>query len=106
MRWPDVVAQATLAVASRATQIGADAVHDQGEEMDLSGVDLPFRRLDMPLQNVSATAVRAQVGAGGGSGALGGHFQRVDELVLHARLLVAQRGLRGLRHGGGLSPHP
>ena len=40
----------------------ADAVHDQGEEMDLSGVDLPFRRLDMPLQNVSATAVRAQVG--------------------------------------------
>ena len=62
VRWPDVLAQATLAVASRATQIGADAVHDQGEEMDLSGVDLPFRRLDMPLQNVSATAVRAQVG--------------------------------------------
>lgn len=62
VRWPEVLAQATLAVASRATQIGADAVHDQADEMDLSGVDLPFRRLDMPLKNISATAVRSRVG--------------------------------------------
>ena len=62
VRWPEVLAQATLAVAHRATQIGADAVHDDGEEMDLSGVDLPFRRLAMPLKNISATAVRAHVG--------------------------------------------
>jgi nicotinate-nucleotide adenylyltransferase len=62
VRWPEVLAQATLAVANRATQIGADAVHDEADEMDLSGVDLPFRRLDMPLKNISATAVRARVG--------------------------------------------
>jgi nicotinate-nucleotide adenylyltransferase len=38
--------------------------------VDLSVVDLPFRRLKMPLKNISATAVRAQVGqpVGHGSG--------------------------------------
>ena len=71
VRWPEVLAQATLAVANRATQIGIDAVHDQAEEMDLSGVDLPFRRLDMPLKNISATAVRARADhAASGPGAL------------------------------------
>ncbi|MGS5087238.1 nicotinate (nicotinamide) nucleotide adenylyltransferase [Hydrogenophaga sp. A37] len=62
VRWPEVLAQATLAVANRATQIGVDGVHDQGDEMDLSGIDLPFERLDMQLKNISATAVRARAG--------------------------------------------
>jgi nicotinate-nucleotide adenylyltransferase len=62
VRWPEVLAQATLAVANRATHIGADAPPDPELEMDLSAVDLPFRRLDMPLKNISATAVRAHVG--------------------------------------------
>jgi nicotinate-nucleotide adenylyltransferase len=62
VRWPEVLAQATLAVANRATQIGADGVHQEGDEMDISSVDLPFQRLDMPLKNISATAVRGCVG--------------------------------------------
>lgn len=62
VRWPEVLAQATLAVANRATNIGADATLGPQQETDLSGVDLPFRRLDMPLQNISATAVRAHLG--------------------------------------------
>lgn len=62
IRWHEVLARATLAVASRATQIGADAVHDRPDEMDLSDVDLPFQRLNMPLRNISATAVRARAG--------------------------------------------
>jgi nicotinate-nucleotide adenylyltransferase len=61
VRWPEVLAQATLAVANRATPIGADGALDQVQEIDLSGVDLPFERLQMPLKNISATAVRAQV---------------------------------------------
>jgi len=68
MRWPEVLQLATLAVANRATHIGADAAPDQVREMDLSGVDLPFVRLDMPLQNISATAVRARVGRPPGHG--------------------------------------
>jgi len=61
VRWPEVLAQVTLAVAKRSTQIGADALHEMTQEIDLSGVDLPFLRLDMPLKNISATAVREQV---------------------------------------------
>jgi nicotinate-nucleotide adenylyltransferase len=60
-RWADVLQHATLAVANRAINIGADARLDQEVEMDLSGVDVPFTRLHMPLRNISATAVRAQV---------------------------------------------
>jgi nicotinate-nucleotide adenylyltransferase len=62
MRWPEVLQQARLAVANRATRIGADALDDTLAEADLSGVDLPFIRLDMPLTNISATAVRARFG--------------------------------------------
>jgi nicotinate-nucleotide adenylyltransferase len=61
VRWPEVLAHATLAVADRATNIGADGALDQVQEMDLSTVDLPFERLKMPLKNISATAVRAHV---------------------------------------------
>ncbi|MDP2419082.1 MAG: nicotinate (nicotinamide) nucleotide adenylyltransferase [Hydrogenophaga sp.] len=61
VRWPEVLEQATLAVANRATNVGADGALDQVQEMDLSSVDLPFERLHMPLKNISATAVRAHV---------------------------------------------
>ena len=62
VRWQEVLELATLAVANRATNIGADAPLDQAVETDLSQVDLPFERLDMPLKNISATAVRARLG--------------------------------------------
>lgn len=62
VRWPEVLQYATLAVADRATDIGADAALDQSQEMDLSVVDLPFVRLHMPLRNISASAVRAHAG--------------------------------------------
>lgn len=61
VRWNEVLELATLAVANRAINIGADADPDQSAEMDLSTVDVPFIRLDMPLRNISATAVRAHV---------------------------------------------
>ena len=61
VRWQEVLDLATLAVANRATNIGADARLDQASETDLSGVDLPFKRLSMPLKNISASAVRARV---------------------------------------------
>jgi len=61
VRWSDVLEQATLAVANRAVNIGANGALDQVQEMDLSAVDLPFERLQMPLKNISATAVRAHV---------------------------------------------
>lgn len=71
IRWQEVLERASLAVANRATNIGADAPLDRAQETDLSGVDLPFLRLDMPLKNISATAVRARVNeAGSRSGAL------------------------------------
>jgi nicotinate-nucleotide adenylyltransferase len=62
VRWQEVLELATLAVANRATNIGADASLDQDLETDLSGVDLPFELLNMPLKNISASAVRARVG--------------------------------------------
>lgn len=60
VHWPEVLAQARLAVANRAVNIGADAALDQREEMDISSVDLPFVRLSMPLKNISASAVRSR----------------------------------------------
>lgn len=62
MRWPEVLRLAQLAVANRATRIGTDALEQTHAETDLSGVDIPFVRLDMPLTNISATAVRARFG--------------------------------------------
>lgn len=61
VRWDEVLHLASIAVANRAINIGADARLDQAEEMDLSGVDVPYTLLHMPLKNISATAVRAQV---------------------------------------------
>ncbi|MDO9437468.1 nicotinate (nicotinamide) nucleotide adenylyltransferase [Hydrogenophaga sp.] len=62
VRWQEVLELATLAVANRATNIGADVPLDNATETDLSSVDLPFELLNMPLKNISATAVRARVG--------------------------------------------
>lgn len=61
VHWQEVLRFATLAVANRAINIGAQASHEQEMELDLSAVDVPFVRLNMPLQNISATAVRAHV---------------------------------------------
>lgn len=61
IRWEEVLRLATLAVANRAIHIGADADPTQQVEQDLSGVDVPFVQLNMPLHNISATAVRAHV---------------------------------------------
>lgn len=61
VRWQEVLELATLAVANRATNIGVDGPLDHAVETDLSQVDLPFERLDMPLKNISATAVRARL---------------------------------------------
>ena len=65
VRWQDVMAQARLAVAARARSIGAQALDEPAEEADLSGVGLPFVPLTMPLNPVSATAVRARLAAVG-----------------------------------------
>lgn len=61
VRWTGVLVQATLAVANRAVNMGANGAQDSMQEMDLSAVDLPFVRLQMPLKNISATAVRAHL---------------------------------------------
>jgi len=71
VRWPEVVDLATLAVANRPTHIGADAMDVPAQETDLSHVDLPFRRLSMPMHAVSATAVRARLAHPGGAPADG-----------------------------------
>jgi nicotinate-nucleotide adenylyltransferase len=62
VRWDEVLQFATLAVANRAADIGANAPPDQTTESDLSDVGLPFQSLRMPLKNISATDVRARVG--------------------------------------------
>lgn len=79
MRWPEVLASAQLAVANRATRIGEDALDAQQDQTDLSGVDLPFIRLDMPLNNISATAVRARFGQP--MGRTGAHAALVPQAV-------------------------
>lgn len=61
VRWQEVLQRATLAVANRAMHIGADADPDQQLPQDLAGAGVSFVALDMPLRNISATAVRARV---------------------------------------------
>lgn len=72
VRWPEILTLATLAVADRAPDRPADAAPGQPEPLDLTGLDLPFERLQMPLAPISATAIRASAaqttsrnGAGG-----------------------------------------
>lgn len=57
-RWEDLLRLVTLAVADRADRLGTDALSPAHEAMDLSDVDIPHQRLQMPLINVSATALR------------------------------------------------
>ncbi len=68
VRWQDVLALATLAVANRPTSIGTQALLGEAPETDLSAIDIPFARLDMPLQHLSATAVRARLAGGSADG--------------------------------------
>lgn len=60
-RWPEIINHARLAVANRAIHIGADADPAQHIATDISAVDVPHVKLDMPLKNISATAVRTHV---------------------------------------------
>lgn len=60
-RWSEIVDHARLAVANRAIHIGADADPAQEMATDISAVDVPHVLLDMPLTNISATAVRTHV---------------------------------------------
>jgi nicotinate-nucleotide adenylyltransferase len=62
VRWPEVLALATLAVADRAPQNSIDAPQLPDVPMDLTAVDIPFERLQMPLSSISATAIRAHAG--------------------------------------------
>lgn len=61
VRWEEVLSLATLAVANRPTNIGAQALRGDAPLTDLSRVDLPFVPLRMPLQHISATALRAKL---------------------------------------------
>lgn len=65
VRWQEVLALATLAAANRTPQSGAIADAANTDEADLSGIDFPFVQLNMPLRNISATAVRARAGQAG-----------------------------------------
>lgn len=60
-RWEEVLRHATLAVANRPIHMAADAEPAAVAEADLSGVDIPFERLRMPLHPTSSTAIRAHV---------------------------------------------
>ncbi len=61
VRWDEVLRLARLAVANRPINLGANNASTPAVEIDLSAVDLPFVRLDMPLQATSSTAIRAHV---------------------------------------------
>lgn len=60
-RWDEVLRHATLAVANRPIHIATGAEPAAAVEADLSGVDIPFVRLHMPLHPTSSTAIRAHV---------------------------------------------
>lgn len=59
VRWAEVLELASLAVAQRPHQ-GDGGSQGSGLAADISGVDVPFLPLSMPLYNVSATAIRAR----------------------------------------------
>ena len=61
VRWTEVLDMATLVVAQRAPQDGAVAGPGAGAAADLSAVDVPFVPLEMPLNNMNATAIRARL---------------------------------------------
>ena len=55
-RWQEVLQCATLAVASRAVESACQ----QGELLELRGIDIPHISLDLPPRPLSATSVRAR----------------------------------------------
>ena len=61
VRWPEILELATLAVAQRSPQEAGQTGVSLDKAADLSGVDVPFVPLKMPLRNVSATSVRARL---------------------------------------------
>jgi nicotinate-nucleotide adenylyltransferase len=67
VRWAEVLNLATLAVAQRPLQ-GLANEQDLGLAADVSGVDVSFVTLSMPLHNVSATAIRARASCANGQG--------------------------------------
>ncbi len=76
VRWTEVLDLARLAVAHRAPQSNLQEAHPLDlDAADLSGVDVPFVPLSMPLHHVSATSIRAQ--ASGASQ----HEPSLDRLV-------------------------
>jgi nicotinate-nucleotide adenylyltransferase len=74
VRWAEVLELATLAVAQRPHQSLANE-QDTGLAADISGVDVPFASLSMPLHHVSATAIRARASC------INGHGPDLDRLV-------------------------
>ena len=61
VRWTEVLDLARLAVAHRAPQSSTLDPHPLDlDPADLSGVDVPYLSLSMPLHHVSATSIRAQ----------------------------------------------
>lgn len=77
--WRELLEMASLAVANRAEDVGEDAMSSSHPPADLSGVDIPHVRLQMPLINVSATSLRRQL-----TGALPSDPPEVSPLVLPA----------------------
>ena len=67
VRWAEVLELASLAVAQRPHQ-GDGSSQGAGLAADISGVDVPFVPLSMPLYNVSATAIRARANTANGQG--------------------------------------
>ena len=61
VRWPEILALATLAVAQRSPQGAIQAGATLGAAADLSAVDVPFVPLKMALHSVSATTIRARL---------------------------------------------
>jgi len=72
-RWAEVLELATLAVAQRPHPGQADP-QNFAAAADISGVDVPFVTLVMPLHNISATAIRARASTANG---LGPDFDRL-----------------------------
>ena len=61
VRWDEVLRLAQLAVANRPVQLGAADTAGAMVETNMSSTELPFVRIDMPLQLTSSTAIRAHV---------------------------------------------
>ena len=68
VRWEDVLKMATLAVAQRPEPASVTGPQEPGRAADISGIDIPFVPLSMPLHTTSATAIRARSSTANGAG--------------------------------------